>query len=191
MTRKKVPSPQEAMLKTIQQRQGELPTSAQLDTMIDDIFPQGLDEDYRAPALSVEVNIPVEELPPLTLAERLFGRKPEPEKKSAPPKKKTTRGKKKDNFFTEVLPTLLTTFIITFAHDLVAQEYKACVPTSEEIDAILAPFFNYWSRRIDIDAEMSEDAIDIGKSAPDDSFSISLSATRPRSPLCRAASSVP
>jgi hypothetical protein len=150
-------TPQQAMLKTIQEKR-----ASTTDELRADVAQEAIAPDMPDPALSVEVNIPLEERPPLTLAERLFGRKAEPEKKSAPPKKRI-RGKKKDNFLTEVLPTLLTGFIVTFAHDLVADPYKPCVPTSAEVDAILAPFFNYWSRRIDIDAEVSEDAIDIGK----------------------------
>lgn len=114
----------------------------------------------ETPELQVEVNIPVQPVHKLSLKDRLFGNK------AAQPAKKTPvargRAKKPDNnLISTVLPTIIASFVATYARDKMPDPYKVCAPSQMEVNAMLSPIMAIIARRVEITGKASQDAIDI------------------------------
>lgn len=77
-------------------------------------------------------------------------------------KKKNSQKKKKVeiNFLTASLP-MVTGVLASYAQSLVAEPYKPLAPKQNEVTAIIAPIFRIIERRLQIQAELSEDEVDL------------------------------
>lgn len=112
--------------------------------------------------LKVTVKAP-EATPPHkpTLRERLgLGGGP----KQAAPIPAKRKGKKDDIAISSVIPPMVALLIATIARDRVADEYKACAPTQQEVQLIILPLMNIISRRLEITGQVSQDAVDMANS---------------------------
>lgn len=115
--------------------------------------------DVQTQAPEVDFVLPEEDTPPLTLKERLFG--PSAGKAGDTAAGKRSRKKRGDsNLFTQVLPTVLASFIATYSRYLIREPYKICAPSVEECNLILSPLLAIIGRHIEISGKASQDVID-------------------------------
>lgn len=136
------------------QRAAALPSAGEIENQVVDIEPE------IQPDLQIEVNAPESATPMKSLKERLFGGFGA--KSAAPPPAiKKARKKQQDNLISTVLPTVLASFIATYAQDMLPAEYKVCAPSSAEMNAIIAPLLAIIGRRVEIAGKASQDVIDI------------------------------
>ncbi len=115
--------------------------------------------------LNVTVAVPTQPSKPLSLKERLFGKKQAAP--VAPPIKKTVakaNSKKQVNLISSTLPTIIAGLIAVYVQDLLPEEYKPCAPSKAEASAVLGPLFEIIGRRVEVVSKASEDAIDIANS---------------------------
>lgn len=126
------------------------------------VEPPGIDEDI------LEVEVKTEEAPSakLSLKDRLFGRAIPAIPQPVTPKRPASRASKKqsENLISTVLPTVIASFIATYSRQLLPEEYKACAPSMEECNGILAPLLAIIGRRVEVVGKASQDAIDITNS---------------------------
>jgi hypothetical protein len=111
-----------------------------------------------------EVEVKVEESPAAprrSLKDRLLGVvKPTPEK-SATPKRKPVPKRGQENLLVKLLPPLFATLIAAWAKDKFPDPYKPCAPSKQEVGDMLGPLWNIIGRRVEVYAEVSQDAIDL------------------------------
>ncbi len=82
-----------------------------------------------------------------------------------PVKKTPVKGKgSKPNLVVTVLPTILASLIATYARDRIPVEYQPCAPTKAEVQAIIDPLLDIIGRRVEVAAQVSQDAIDLTNS---------------------------
>lgn len=78
------------------------------------------------------------------------------------PVKRSGRGRKqKENLLVTALPTVLASLVVTYAKQMLPEEYEACAPTQEEITSIIAPLMEIIGRRVEIVGKVNQDATDI------------------------------
>lgn len=73
----------------------------------------------------------------------------------------STRKSDTPNLVVTLLPTLLASLIAAAAKDRLPEEYQACAPANKEVGDVIGPIMAIIGRRIEIAAEVSQDAIDI------------------------------
>lgn len=110
-----------------------------------------------------EVEVKVEESQPAprrSLKDRLLGVvKPTPAKTAAPKPKPHKKGQ--ENLLVRLLPPLFATLIAAWAKDKFPDPYKPCAPSKQEVGDMLGPIWNIIGRRVEVYAEVSQDAIDL------------------------------
>lgn len=78
------------------------------------------------------------------------------------PVKRTGRGRKqKENLLITALPTVLASLVVTYATQMLPEEYEACAPKQEEVTGIIAPLMDIIGRRIEIVGKVNQDATDV------------------------------
>jgi hypothetical protein len=117
-----------------------------------------------APVVSVVT--PPQAQKPLSLSERIFG------KKGSTPvvvsHKPAAKGKgkqpEKSSMISTTLPTIIAGLVATYAGQIVRDPYKPCAPSKAEVIAVLGPLFEIIGRRVDIVTQAGEDATAIANS---------------------------
>src|SRR6266568_4726796 len=123
--------------------------------------PGGVDD-----TLTVDVKVDAAEAPQLSFVERTkqklgIGQTSAP---AAPAKRIVSRAKKKENLLTSTLPTVMCAFIATYSRELIADPYKPCAPSQEEVTGIIGPLMDILARQVEITGKMSQTTIDLTNS---------------------------
>lgn len=107
---------------------------------------------------ALEVEVALSQVAPASLKDRLFGKSPV----ASPPAPVKKGGRGGTNaLIKSVLPPVVATFIATYSYTLVAEEYKPCTPTSDEVEAILSPLFAILARHVQIYGKVSQNVLDL------------------------------
>ena len=113
------------------------------------------------PDLSIDVKVDAGAPKKLSLRERLgLGGKAT----ATPAKRPAVKRGKQENLIVTLLPTLGATLIATYAKDRIPVEYQACAPSQEEVQRIIGPLIDIIGRRVEVAAQVSQDAIDLTNS---------------------------
>ncbi len=99
--------------------------------------------------------------PPLSLKDRLFGKKgsaPVAVKKVGGGGGKSTKQQQGNTLISSTLPTIIASLIATYSSELLPADYRPCAPSKAECSAVLGPLFEIIGRRVDVVTQASEDA---------------------------------
>ncbi len=109
----------------------------------------------------VDVKLDTTEAPKLSFVDRMRQKFSAPAAPAASPPLKRARPKKQENLIATMFPTLISTFTATYASELIADPYKPCGPSQDEVSLIVTPLLEALARSVEVTGKVSQTTIDI------------------------------
>jgi hypothetical protein len=109
------------------------------------------------PALIVDVK--TEDTPKPSLKERILAKLQDPT--PVPGTKIVKKARKQENLLSSTLPTVVCSFVATYSQQLIADPYKPCAPSQQEVTGMLGPLMDILARQVEITGKASQTTIDV------------------------------